>query len=192
MGEKNSMITRWERGDDCWTNIGSPDIVREQILRGYLETRGHGLSGLSGCKKNGVWLLCYGPSELLRQEGAAAPGFILRGCTNIPGGGGSTGILPHVWEREAREVGLDCQESFLHEAVCPVCGAEVSGDDGSGCGERVEVGLAYGEGLGQGVHAGGGSLARGAASAHSCCRSWGDRDRRGLVAERTYVSDYRQ
>ena len=179
------MITRWEKRDDCWTNIGSPDIVREQILRGYLETRGHGLSGLSGCKKNCVWLLWYGPLELLRQEGAAAPGFILWGCANIPGGGGSTGILPHVWEREAREAGVDCQESFLHEAVCPVCGAQVSDDDGPRCGERFQAGLAYGEGIGQGVH-------EGAASARSCCRSWGDRDRRGLVAQRAYVSDYRE
>ena len=24
----------WEKGDDCWTNIDSPDIVREQMSQG--------------------------------------------------------------------------------------------------------------------------------------------------------------
>ena len=164
MGKKNSMITRWEKGDDCWTNIGSPDIVRGQILRGYLETRGHGLSGLSGHKKNGLWLLWYSSTELLRQKGAADTGSVLWGCADLFGGGSSTGIVSEVWESEAREAGLDCQESFLHEAFCHVCGEEVSGDDSPGCGEGAQVGLAYGEGVGQGVHGG-------AASAHSCCLS---------------------
>lgn len=148
------MITGWESRDDCWTNIGSPGIVREQMLEGYLETRGHGLSGLSGHKKNGLWLLWYGSSELLRQEGAADTGFVLRGCTDLPGGGGTAGLLPGVREGEAGEVVLACQESLLYEAVCLLCRVEVSGDDGTGCGKRVEVGLAYGEVFGQGVHGG--------------------------------------
>ena len=74
-----------------------------------------------------------------------------------------------VWESEAREAELAVEQSFLHEAVRDLCWAEMPDDDGEGCGERVEIGLAYGEGFGQGVHGG-------AASTESRCRSWGDRD----------------
>ncbi len=45
------MISEWEKIDDCWTNIDSPDLFREQKLRGYLETRRPVLLDLSGYKK---------------------------------------------------------------------------------------------------------------------------------------------
>ena len=51
------MIVEWKKRDDCWMNIDSPDLVREQKLRGYLETRRHGLLGLSGHKKNNLGVL---------------------------------------------------------------------------------------------------------------------------------------
>ena len=179
------MISGWKSEDDCWTNIGSPDIVRKQRFEGYLETPGHGLSDLSGHKKNGLWLLWYGSPELLRQEGTADPRSVLWGCPDLCGGGDSTGLLPGVWESEARETELAFEQSLLHEAICDLCWAEVPGDDGPGCGEGTQIGLAYGKGFGQGVHGG-------AASTESCCRSWGDWDRRGFAAERAYVSDYRK
>ena len=182
MLKKSCTIRRWENGDDCWTNIGSPDIVREQILGEYLETPGHGLSNLSGPKKNGLWLLWYGSPELLRQEGTSDTGFVLWGCPDLCRGGDSTGQLSGVWEGEARETELGFDQSLLHEAVWDLCRAEVSGDDGQGCGEGTQVGLAYGEGLGQGVHGG-------AASAESCCLPWGDWDRRDRIEERASVSD---
>ena len=55
---------------------------------------------LDRVQKNGLWLLWYGTSELLRQEGAADTGFIPWGCTDIFGGRGSAGILPQIWEGE--------------------------------------------------------------------------------------------
>ena len=97
------MITRWKSRGDCWTNIGSPDIVQEQRFEGYLEIQGHGLSSLSGHKKNGLWLLRYGSPELLRQEGTADTGSVLWGCSDLSGGGGTAGPMPGVWEGEARE-----------------------------------------------------------------------------------------
>ena len=57
MSKKNCMIIEWKKRDDCWTNIGSPDLVREQKLRGYLETRRHVLLDLSGHKKNSMRVL---------------------------------------------------------------------------------------------------------------------------------------
>lgn len=107
--------------------------------------------------------------ELLRQEGAVDTRPVLWGCSDLLGGRGAAGPLPEMWESETGEVELGWEESLLHEAVWGVCRTEMPDDDGEGCGERAEVGLAYGEGIGQGVHGG-------ATSTESCCRSWGDRD----------------
>ena len=109
------------------------------------------------------------PLELLRQEGALDTGPVLWGCSDLSGGGDAAGPMPGVWESEAREAELACEQSLLHETVWDICGAEVSDDDGEGCGQGVEVGLAHGEGTGQGVYGG-------AASAEFCSCSWGDRD----------------
>ena len=134
-----------------------------------MEIPGHGLSSLSERKKNDMRLLRSDPLELLRQEGALDTGSVLWGCSDLSGGGGAAGPMPEVWESEAREAELACEQSFLHQAVWDLCGAEVSEDDGEGCGEGVEVGLAYSEGTGQGVYGG-------AASAESCSGSWGNWD----------------
>ena len=40
-----------EKRENCWMNIGSPDFVREQRLRGYLEIQRQELLSLSGLKK---------------------------------------------------------------------------------------------------------------------------------------------
>lgn len=45
------MILAWKKRDDCWTNTGSPGLVREQKLRGYLETRRHVLFRLKRTQK---------------------------------------------------------------------------------------------------------------------------------------------
>lgn len=65
------MIIEWKKRDDCWTNIGSLGLVREQKLRGYLETRRHVLLDLSGHKKNGMRVLWEDSLESLRQESAS-------------------------------------------------------------------------------------------------------------------------
>ena len=100
------MISGGEREGDCWTNIGSPDIVRRQRFEGYLEIQGHGLSALKGRKKNGLWLLWYGSPELLRQESTKDSRSVVRRCSDLSGGGGAASSLPEVWGREAREYGL--------------------------------------------------------------------------------------
>ena len=160
---------KWKSRGDCWTSIGSLDIGQEQRFEGYLEIPGHGSSNLSGHKKNDMWVLRYGSPVLLRQEGPSDTGPLLRGCPDLSGVGCAAGLLPGVWESEARGAELACEQSLLHEAVWDLCGAEVSDDDGPGCGERAEVGLAHGQGTGQGVHGG-------TASTEAGCGSWGDRD----------------
>src|SRR4030065_2060945 len=94
------MISGWGRRDDYWTNTNSPGFARDRQYRGCLETRRHGSSGLIVAKKNGMWLLRDRASELLRQDSAANTGPILRGCQDIPGGGGSARPVQEVRGRE--------------------------------------------------------------------------------------------
>lgn len=127
------MLSGWEKEGACWTNISSPGFVQRQGYRGYSETRRRGSFGLSGRKKNSLRLLRCSASELLRQEDTAGTGFILWGCPNLFGGGSSEGLLPELRESEAGRDGLACGQSFLHEAICVLCGAEVPLDDSQGC-----------------------------------------------------------
>src|SRR3989338_10041228 len=87
MSKKICMIIGWEKIGNCWTNIGSPDFVREQKFRGYLETRRHGLLDLSGLKKNSMREMWHDSSESLRREGSPNTGFILWECEDISGSG---------------------------------------------------------------------------------------------------------
>ena len=87
------MINGCKKIEDCWTNIGSPDFVLKQQLRGYLENRTHGLLNLTGREKNGLRFMRYNTLELLRQEDASDPGFILRGHKNLSGGGSPKGLM---------------------------------------------------------------------------------------------------
>jgi hypothetical protein len=159
------MISAWKRRDNYWTNIDSRDFVQGQMYMGYLETRRHGLSGLNVHKKNDLWMLWKSAPNPLRQEGSADTGFVMWGCTHIPGSGSPAGIMQEVRKSEAGGTGLDCRQSLLHEAVCLLCRKKVPDHDGAGCSQRVEAGLAYGEGIGQRIHAK-------AASTESCCSAW--------------------
>src|SRR3990167_4632792 len=182
MSEKICMIMEWEKRGDCWTNIGSPDFVREQKFRGYLETRRHGLFNLSGLKKNSMREMWDGSSESLRREGSPNTGFILWECEDISGSGDLTGIMQGVREGEDRETGLSCQQSLLHETVCLLCRAKVSWYDHTGCSEGAKAGLAYSEGVGQGVY---GETALSVSSSSASC----NRNRRSILEERAYLSD---
>ena len=176
------MIFICEKRGDCWTNIGSPDFVRGQKFRGYLETRRHGLFSLSGLKKNSMREMWHGSSESLRQEGATDTGFIMWGCTDIFGSGGSAGIMSGVWKSEDGESGMAFGQSLLHEAVCLLCRTEVSWDDGKGCSKGTEAGLGNCEGVGQGVYGE-------AALSESCCCTPCHWNRRNILKEGAYLSD---
>src|SRR5512139_229012 len=176
------MISGWTRRGDCWTNTDSPGIVRALSYGEYSETQRRGSSVFSGGKKNGMRLLRQVTSKLLRQEGTADTGPVLRGCPHISGSGSPAGAVQTVRQGEAGETHLAGEQSLVHEAVCLLRGKEVSCHDRQGCGERAETGLAHGQGAGEGVHAG-------ATSAQSCGSASCNRDRRTLFAEGTYVPD---
>jgi len=104
--EKIRMISKWERRDNWWTNIGSLDFVLKPELRGNLEIQRHESYDLSGLKKNNLWMLWESTPKLLRQEDTTNPGFIMWGCKDLSGGGSPAGIVQEVREGEARGVGL--------------------------------------------------------------------------------------
>ena len=136
------MISGWERRDNYWTNIGSPDFDREPRYEGYLEIRKRALSGLKGFKKkNGLWQLRHHISQLLRQGSSTYTGLVLRGCKDLPGSGGSTGPMQKVRESEAGKAPLAGEQSLLHETVFLLRGAKVPGHDRQGCGKGTQVGL---------------------------------------------------
>lgn len=135
-------------------NTDSLGFVRGLTYRGYLETRRHGLSNLNGYKKNGMRLLWHHTSELLRQEGAANTGPVLRGRPYIPGSRSPADSVQTVQQGEAGEVFVVGEQPILHEAVFLLRGAEVPGHDGHGCGQRTETGLAHRKDPGERIHAG--------------------------------------
>jgi len=176
------MITGWKNIDDYWTNTTFPGFDRDLKYRGYLEIRVLGSSSLRGSKKNDLWMLRYGTSELLRQESAADTGSVLWECPDIFGGGGTESQVQEVRDSETRETALAGEQSFLHEALCLLRGTKVSSHDDQGCSKRVETGLAHSKGTGKGVHAG-------AVAAQSGGSSQGYWDRRNISAERAYLSN---
>lgn len=182
MGKEIRMISGWERRGDYWTNIGSPDIARDQKYRGYLESRKHESLDLSGLKKNDMWLLRHCASWLLRQDGTTDTGFVLWGCEDLPGGGSSKSPVQKVRQGEERKASLAGEQSLLHEAVFLLRGSEVPCHDRKRCCQRTEAGLACGEGIRQGVHGG-------TAAEESGGSASGNRDRRTVIAEGAYVSD---
>jgi hypothetical protein len=82
--KEKTMISGWKKRENCWMNIVSPDIVPEQIYKGYLETREPGLLGLKepGKRQNAGYAEQYTKVIMTRKsEGygtypAELPGFI--------------------------------------------------------------------------------------------------------------------
>ncbi len=97
------MICGWEKRDDCWTNISSPDFDRDQKYRGYLEIHEPESSGLRGLKKNYLRMLWHGSSRILRQERATDTGSVLRGCPDVPESRGSESQVQRVRKSETGE-----------------------------------------------------------------------------------------
>lgn len=176
------MISEWEKREDYWTNIGSPDFDRDLRYRGYLEIRRHGLSGLSGLKKNCMWLLRKDAPELLRQDGATNTGLIVWGCPDISGSGSQACSVQEVRKSEAGETSMVGEQSILHKAVFLLCREEVPKHDPQGCCKGTETGLAFSEDLGEGIHAGAAS----AQSGSSAACNW---HRRNIFTKGTHLSD---
>ena len=82
-------------------------------------------------------LLRESTSKLLLQEATEGSGFRLWGCADLPGGGSSEDIVPEVWEGEAGEDKLAGEQSFLHEAICLLRGAEMPCNDDKRCRQGV-------------------------------------------------------
>lgn len=133
-------------------------------------------------QKNSMWILWGGASKTLRQEETVHTGSFMRRCQDIFGSGSATGIVPEMHESEAGRAEVACNAPLLHEAICVSCREKVSQHDREGCGQRVEVGLAYSKDIGKGIDVG-------AASAKSCCWASDNRNRRTIASKGSYLPD---
>lgn len=112
------------------------------------------LSPWFDAKKNGLWFLREGSSELVRSKDPSCSGPLVRGCPNLSGISDSACLLSALREGETGEALLSCRQSVLHEAICFLCGETMPVDDDPGCGEGDAFGLAHDQGVGEVVHAG--------------------------------------
>ncbi len=135
-------------------HIGFLVSARSTRLAGSLETPGPGSFDLCVGEKNGLRSLRAGSSFVLRSQDPKGPGPVLRGCAHLPGAGDPAGGLPKVQERETGETGVAGGQSFLHQAICLLCGPSVSGLGDYGCSQGTAPGLEDGEGFGEAIHAG--------------------------------------
>lgn len=151
---KSGIGFPWYDIDDFGIHIGFLVSARSTASVESSETPGPGLFDLCVGEKNGMRSVRSGASFVLRPEDPKGPGFVLRGCAHLPGGGDPKGLLPKVQERETREIGMAGGQSFPHEAICLLCGPSVSGLGDHGCREGTASGLEDGEGPGKAIHAG--------------------------------------
>ena len=151
---KSGIGFPWYDIDDFGIHIGFLVSVRSTALVGSLETPRPGSFDLSVGEKNGLRSVRPCSSFVLRPEDPKGPGSVLRGCAHLPGAGDPKGLLPKVQEREARETAVAGGQSFLHQAICLLCGPSVSGLGDHGCSEGTASGLEDGEGSGEAIHAG--------------------------------------
>lgn len=70
--------------------------------------------------------------------------LILRRDADLPGGGDSARAVSEMREGETGRGRVAFEKSFLHKEVCLFCREAMPVDDDTGCGQRVEIGLAYG------------------------------------------------
>ena len=94
-----------------------------------------------------------------RPKSAAGSGFVLWRHAGISGVRDSSGTLSKLRQSEARATGVFGGQSILHQALCPLCGAALPHGDYQGRGQGTQVGLAYGQGVGQAIPEGAASRA---------------------------------
>jgi len=175
------MITRWEKRDDYWTNTNSPGFARDLKYRGYLETRGLGLSDLIGHKKTTCG--CCGTIHRSYYDKT------VRRIRDLSCGDARIYLGVEVQRVQCKMCGKVKRKKLPWLANNPFYTKRFSSYVGRKCRamtiKDVAKGLkldSCGQSIGQRVHAG-------AASAQSGVCTSGNRDRRNSIEEGTYLSD---
>src|SRR5215510_1268699 len=88
-----------------------------------------GSLSLSGAQKNGLWLLWACAQRMVRSADASGARSVLRRPPCVPAGRGAAGAVQELWDGEARAARALGRQSFLYQALCPLCGAALSGGD---------------------------------------------------------------
>jgi len=104
-------------------------------------------------EKNCLRRLRPRPSYLLRPEDPQDSRSALCRSADLSGSGNPPSRLSKVRESEAGEAGLVGRLSFLHQTLCLLRRASLSGFEYPGRRQRVSPGLENGQDLGDAVHA---------------------------------------
>ena len=153
-GLKNGIDFSWHDIEDFGIHIGFLDSVRRRRFPGFLGTPRLESSDLFVGEKNGMWSMRSCPSFFLRPEDPKGSGSVLRGYAHLPGGGGPKSQLPKVQESEAGKAALAVGQSFLHQEICLLCRASVSGFGFEGHSQGTAPGLEDGKVSGKAIHEG--------------------------------------
>ncbi len=151
---QNGINKAWENIEDSGTLIPFVVFILNIAFQAFLATPRLGLSGLFAGEKNSLWSLRPCSPYLLRPEDSQGTRPVLRGYAHLSGGGNSARLLPKVPKGEAGKAGVVGRISFLHQAVCLLCGATLSRFDHSGYRQRIAFELEDCQGLGKAVYAG--------------------------------------
>ena len=166
-------------------NIDSLVFARSPRSKAFLVTDGLGSSLLPDTKKNGLRGLWSRPLRLVRPQSPARPRQTLRRHADLPGGRDPAGLLPGLWDREAREAGVFGGQSVLHQTLRLLRRPTLSDIDHQGRGRGTESRLEHRQNPRNPVYAR-------AAATFASAAAEGDRPRRGLAAPGTHLPDRRQ
>jgi hypothetical protein len=169
----------------CGMRIAFPGSARVRPSRGFSAIPTPASSPSPGGQKNGLWDLRAGATRMVRPQAAPGPGSRLRRPAHLPRGRGAARGVSTLWQGEAGAARLPGRQSLLHQALCLLRGAALSGLADPGCGQGAAARLAHREGAGAAVHAR-------ATAARRDARAPGDRARRDLDQEGPRLPHCRQ
>ncbi len=133
---------------------GFRDSDRNHWLQVFLETRRLGFSALLVGEKNDMRNLWTAAFQFLRSKDQKSSGSVLRRYEDLSGLGNSSSVLPQVPESEAGAVRMAGGVSFLYQALCFLCGPQMSGVLDNGYCQRTAFGLEDSQIFGKAVYAG--------------------------------------
>ena len=154
-GPKNrAMRFSWENINSYGIFIAFRDSVRSTPFREFLGIPMPESLGLCAGEKKFLWRLWFDSPCLLRPKDSESPGPFLRWPAHFSGNGNPPSFLSPVRKSETGAAGLVGRSAFLHQTLCPLRGAAVSGFEPPGYCPGAAPGLEDGQGPGDAVYAG--------------------------------------
>jgi len=144
-GQESGMIGACELRParaGCGIRIAFRDSARVRLSPGSSVILTPASSPSRAGQKNSLWDLRAASARVVRPQTAQGPGSRLRRPADLPRRRGPARGLPALWQGEARAARVPSRQSPLHQALCRLCGAALSGVPDPGCGQRTAARLA--------------------------------------------------